>query len=322
MKKVIFDTDPGIDDAMALALIQASPTLDLIGMTTVFGNSDVETTTRNARYLAARFGIEVPIFKGAGEPIVGDRHASPVHIHGHNGLGDTELAPHALAPLRDELAHQFIIRALRAHPGEITLIPVAPLTNLALALKAAPDIAGLAREVIIMGGAFGWGPRRGNVSPVAEANIYNDPHAADMVMTASWPVTVVGLDVTSRCVLSNEAAASLAARAGDLGRFLHDISRDYAAIYRRFQGIDGCCLHDVAAVACAIDPTLFTTERGPIRVATEGIALGQTILRPELQTFPPGPWDGLPSQNACRGVDAPAVTAMLIDAVMALGAKA
>jgi purine nucleosidase len=315
MQKVLFDTDPGIDDAMALALIHASPALDLIGMTTVFGNADVETTTANARYLAGRLGVTAPIHKGAASPLVGTRHPSPVHIHGHNGLGDVALSVAPLAPLQDQPAHEFIIDSLRAHPGEITLIAVAPLTNLALALRAAPDIVGLARQVIIMGGAFGWGSRRGNVTPVAEANIFNDAHAADAVMTAGWPVVMVGLDVTASCVLSNADAARLP---GDAGRLLFEISRNYAEIYRRFDGIDGCCLHDVAAVAYIIDPGLFTLERGAIRVATEGVALGQTILRPEGQTFPPGAWDNIPLQHVCREVDAPAVVAMLIEHILAL----
>ncbi len=318
MRKVIFDTDPGIDDAMALALIQASPDLDLIGVTTNFGNADVETTTRNALFLAQQFGVTAPIYRGEDQPMGGVRGDSPVHIHGADGLGDSGRLPAPGGRIEAKSASQFIIDALRAHPGEITLIAVAPLTNLGRALARAPDIAELAKDVIVMGGAFGWGERRGNVTPVAEANIYNDPVAADAVVAASWPVTMIGLDVTSRCVITNDQSAALARDAGAAGQLLHAISRGYAAIYKTFDGIDGCCLHDVAAVAYAIDPSLFKTVSGPMRVVTEGIAVGQTIQRMPGRTFPRGAWSNLPDQRAAREVDSDAVTRMLIDGVMAL----
>jgi inosine-uridine nucleoside N-ribohydrolase len=313
MKKVIFDTDPGIDDAMALALIQASPALELVGITTVFGNAHTETTTRNAFHLAERFGITAPIRRGAARPLVQAEGAPPEHIHGRNGLGDVELpdTPFALDP---EPAHRFIIRMLKAHPGEITLIAVAPLTNLALALQEAPEVAGLAKEVVIMGGAFGWGYRRGNVSPVAEANIFNDPHAADIVTTAAWPITLIGLDVTMRCILTDTLAAGMA-KASEAGEFLYRVSRVYSDIYRKMDGIDGCCLHDVAAVAYAIDAGLFTLARGPVRVATEGVATGQTIQKPDGQSFPPGPWDGLPSQSAAKDCDTAGVVRTFLEAL-------
>jgi len=314
MKKVIFDTDPGIDDAMALALIQASPALELVGITTVFGNAYVETTTRNAFHLAERFGVTAPIRRGADKPIAQAILPPPGHIHGANGLGDVDLPDTPRPPLDPEPAHRFIIRMLRAHPGEITLIAVAPLTNLALALQEAPDIVGLAKEVVIMGGAFGWGPRRGNVTPVAEANIFNDPHAADIVVTAAWPVVMIGLDVTARCILTDVLAAEMAGKSV-AGAFLYRISRAYSAIYRQAEAIEGCCLHDLAAVAYAIDPSLFTLARGPIRVVADGLAAGQTIQRPEEMGFPPSPWDGLPSQSIARDCDTDRVVRAFLDAL-------
>jgi inosine-uridine nucleoside N-ribohydrolase len=317
--KILFDTDPGIDDAMALLFIAARPNLELLGITTVFGNADIETTTRNALYLTRRFGIAAPVLRGAAAPIAGERRPAPVHVHGHDGLGDL-LDLGTLAPPDAEPAHRFLIRTIRAHPGEVTLVAIGPLTNLALALDEAPDIAGLVRRVVVMGGAFGWGGgRRGNVSPVAEANMLNDPVAADRVLTGGWPVTLVGLDVTTRCILTDVAAAELGARGGEAGAFLNAISRGYAAIYRTYDGLDGCCLHDVAAVACAIDPGLFTMSCGPIRVVTEGIAAGQTIQKPEAQSFPPGAWDDCPVQSACRDVDADGVAALFLSALTCSG---
>jgi inosine-uridine nucleoside N-ribohydrolase len=312
MKKIIFDTDPGIDDAMALLLIQASPELELVGITTVFGNADIETTTRNAHYLAERFGVAAPIRQGAGAPLHQPPTAPPHHIHGVNGLGDIDLSDYQAPAVDAEPAHRFLIRMLRRHPGEITIVAVAPLTNLALALQEAPDIAGLAKEVVIMGGAFGWGRRRGNASPVAEANIHNDPHAADLVCTAAWPVVMIGLDVTSDCVLTNALAEEMAGRS-DHGELLWRISRPYAEIYRRMDGLDGCCLHDVAAVAYAISPELFTLSRGPIRVALDGVAAGQTIQRSDGLHFPPGLWDGHPPQRAAKAVDEAAVVRLFLE---------
>lgn len=319
MTKLIFDTDPGIDDAMALLLIDASPTLDLVGITTVFGNAHVDITTRNAHYLCDRFGIAAPVRRGAEAPLASPRRPSPAHVHGENGLGDVDLTGFAAPAPDGEDAADFIIRMARTHPGEVSLVAVAPLTNLALALQRAPDLPDLIAEVVLMGGAFGHGPRRGNVSPVAEANIANDPEAADLVFTAGWPVTAVGLDVTMQCVLRDASAAHLAAEGGDAGAFLHAISRGYADMYRRHDGVDGCAMHDAAAVLRLSDPDLFETVSGPIRVATEGIARGQTIQRPLDQSFPPGAWDGFPAQRVCSAVVPGAVERIFMDRLLARG---
>ena len=308
-RKVIFDTDPGIDDACALALVAASPALELVGITSVFGNAPVGTTTRNALYLRRRYGLAAPVARGAARPLACPPRDFPAFIHGENGLGDFPLPglaetgqdpadrPHAL-----DAAH-FIVEQLRAAPGEITLIAVGPLTNLAMALDIDPGITSLAAELVVMGGAFGTAGRPGNVSPVAEANIYNDPHAADRVLTAPWPVRLVGLDVTTLCVMSGAYMAALRDRAPGIGGFLYDITRFYEGLYRSRDGIDGINAHDALAVARAIDPTLFTERRGPVRAVTEGIAIGQTIQRVEDIRYPPGPLDNLPAQSICLTAD-------------------
>jgi len=300
---LIVDTDPGIDDAMALLYLRACPSVAIAAVTTVFGNACVAVTTRNACYLASRFSIDAPIFAGACAPIQGGRTDFPTHVHGENGLGGAVI-PQTLARVPAAgAAHERIVELIRGAPHEVTVLTLGPMTNLALALRHDPGIARLVRRVVVMGGAFGWGERRGNVSPVAEANVHSDPHAADEVFAASWPVTVVGLDVTMRCVLSMEAARALAENGGEAGRFLWDISRDYEAMYFKYDGIRGCCLYDVAAAICVVEPQLFTTVSGPIRVVTEGIAIGQTIQRPPGLQFPPGAWDGAPPHEACREVD-------------------
>jgi inosine-uridine nucleoside N-ribohydrolase len=185
----------------------------------------------------------------------------------------------------------------------VSILALGPLTNLALALRLDPGIATLVPQVVVMGGAFGWYGRRGNVSPVAEANVRNDPHAADEVLAAPWPVTMVGLDVTSRCVFTTEDARRLAAEGGEAGQFLWDISRDYEALYKEHDKLDGCCLHDVAAAICLLEPGIFSTNRGPIRVVTEGIAIGQTIQPASGLSFPASAWDRVPPQQACNEVN-------------------
>ncbi|SCB39180.1 nucleoside hydrolase [Rhizobium hainanense] len=300
---VILDTDPGIDDAMALLFLGGQPNIRLLAITSIFGNAEIDVTTRNALYLSQRFGIDAPVYRGAAMPLSIARHPSPRHVHGDDGLGGIDAVGDFTGEAAPGEASERMIELIRANPGKVTILALAPLTNLALALVREPEIAHQVKEVVIMGGAFGWAGKRGNVSPVAEANIFNDPHAADFVFNAVWPVTAIGLDVTSQCVLTSKQAAELADRGGEAGKFLWEISRGYEDVYRRSQGVDGCCLHDVAAAAWLTHPTLFRTQTGPIRVLTEGIAIGQTIQKPDDQVFGASAWDGLPSQSVCVAVD-------------------
>ncbi len=267
----MLDTDPGVDDALALLYLLARPDLRLLAITTVFGNADVETTTRNALWLRATLGLDVPVHRGADAPLARPRGCSPVHVHGENGLGDIDLSGPALPAADPGPAHEAIIDLVRAHPGQVTIAAIGPLTNLALALRAAPDITGLVAEVVIMGGAFA----RGNVTPFAEANIHNDPEAAAEVLAASWPVTLVPLDATLPCVLTDAAARKMA-QASATGRFVHDVTRGYAATYARHEGLDGCVLHDVAALVRLTRPELFEVRSAPVSVTLDGERLGQT----------------------------------------------
>ena len=175
--KVIFDTDPGIDDAMALLYLSKLPEIELLGITTVVGNADLETTTRNALFLRQKFGLSAPVVRGAAETLDGVDKAEPVIVHGLNGLGEIDIPAVDDSGLQAGDASQFIIETVRAHPGEVTIIAVGRMTNLALALRADPEVAALTRQVVIMGGAFGYEGRSGNVTPVAEANIHGDPVA-------------------------------------------------------------------------------------------------------------------------------------------------
>ena len=312
---VIFDTDPGIDDAMALLFLHLSPAVELAGITTVLGNATVETTTRNALFLKERFGLSAPVAKGAGAPLVGRAGDPPTFVHGHNGLGDIPL-PETIGALADPRpAHRFIIDTVRAQPGAIDIVAVGRLTNLALALREDPEVVTLVRSVVIMGGAFGYHGHLGNITPAAEANIHGDPLAADEVFAAAWPIIAVGLDVTQETIMSTEYLRSLGEEAGEIGRFIWDISRHYEDFYRS-TGLEGICVHDASAAACLLAPELFEMRAGAIRVVQEGIALGQTIQKPDWRRFRPNIWDGRPSHQICTHVNSPALLALYRDTIL------
>jgi inosine-uridine nucleoside N-ribohydrolase len=305
--KVIYDTDPGVDDAMALLLLARHPRIELIGVTTVFGNATIDTTTRNALYLKQAFGFSAPVARGAAKPINAPVAAAPVtFVHGDNGLGDIPL-PAVTARADPRPAARLIAELVRANPGAVTIIAVGRMTNLALAIAADPGIVPLVKALVVMGGAFGRNGHTGNVTPVAEANIIGDATAADVVFGADWPLTIVGLDVTQQTVMSDAYMRALAAEAGRDGQFLFEVSRFYADFYTSTgQTSDGFYVHDSSAVAYALHPELFTLERGPVRVIREGIAEGQTILRPEKRFDHARDWDGRPAVNVCVGVDSAA----------------
>ncbi len=305
---VLFDTDPGIDDAMALLMLARDPRAELVGITTVFGNAAVETTTANALALCERFGIAAPVARGAAQALAGAPREFPHWVHGHDGLGDVGL-PRARSRRVDAVpAADFIAATARRHAGTLTIVAVGPLTNLALALQADPQLVDRVERVVVMGGAFGTRGHGGNVSPVAEANIANDPHAADLVFNAPWPVTIVGLDVTHEVLFSTEYLDALGREGGEEGAFVRDITRFYERFYASRTG-GGIYSHDASAVACALDPSAFTLRRGVVRVVPDGIAAGQTIQSISGSVFPAAAWQGRPEQTVCVDVDAPRLRA-------------
>lgn len=207
-------------------------------------------------------------------------------------------------------AAQFIVDTVNARPGEVTLVAVGPLGNLAAALQLDPGLIDRVKRVVIMGGSIREG---GNVSPVAEANMFNDPDAAARVLTAGWPLTLVGLDVTHRCVLTDAHMARIEAGQGALGRVLAGSFAFYRDFYREALGIDGCCPHDSCALAWLLRPELFTTARGHLTVATEGVAEGQTLFAPEGRAFIEERWSRTSLAEVCLGVDGAAVSDWIAD---------
>lgn len=305
MHKMIIDTDPGIDDAMAILTAIAHPEIELLGLTTTFGNVSVECATQNALTLLEMAGLDVPVAQGVAIPEQQEPAPFPDFIHGADGFGNVNLP----APTRQALdkdAADFIIEMIMTHPHEISLVAIGPLGNLALALKREPRIADTVKQVVIMGGSIAEG---GNVSPVAEANIFSDPHAADTVLTADWPLVMVGLDVTHQVLLSRSLFADIAEKNQKVGAFMQQAVTFYMNFYQQQRGAsDGCYGHDVSAVAYVIDPALFETIEGALRVATDGIAVGQTIMRRNhSRQYPVTAWDNLPLQKACMQVDSAGV---------------
>ena len=207
-RRVIFDTDPGVDDAMALFFLLCSPELQLDAVTTVFCNVDTEQTTRNALILLDVAGRpDVPVARGADRPLLRERRTGGSRVHGDNGLGGAALSPPSREAWRRRAAELIVERVLDA-PGDVTLIAVGPLTNLALAVRLEPTIADAVREVVVMGGAV---TVPGNTTPLAEANVANDPEAARIVFHAGWPLTLVSLDVTLRVIRTPEEVEEIRA---------------------------------------------------------------------------------------------------------------
>ncbi|OWQ90746.1 hypothetical protein CDN99_11255 [Roseateles aquatilis] len=309
---VIFDTDPGIDDALALALLACHPRFELLAVTAVFGNGPVDITTRNARGLTALFGRDIPVAAGAPGPLRDERRrADAAHVHGDDGLGGLSASlPAPTRPLDARPSDQLICDLVNERPGEITLVAVGPFTNLALALRRDPTIAAKVKQVVVMGGAFGLRGHAGNVTPVAEANIMADPEAADQVFTAPWPVTIVGLDVTQEAIMRESELAKLRGRGQGAGDLLWLATRHYQQFYDARDGIGGIYAHDASAAAILLVPDAFTLRAGPVRVVLEGIATGQTIQDWRGEHGSQTPWSGHPAQQVCVEVDAARVLAL------------
>jgi uridine nucleosidase len=315
-KKIIIDTDPGVDDSMAILFAFQSPELEVVGLTTIFGNVYTDLATQNALRLVEFVGRpDVPVAHGSELPLVVPIEYVADFVHGRDGLGNTHPAP-AQGQAIAQPAAQFIAETVMAHPGEITLVPVGPLTNIALALALEPRLAENVAEVVIMGGAA---LVNGNVTPAAEANIIHDPHAADVVFRAGWPVTMVGLDVTMKTIMTEAYLVSLRDSGSKIGRFIYDISRFYQEFHMKAYGLTGIHTHDPSAIAYVIDPSLFKTLRGPVRVIAEGMAIGQTLMDRRQQWQGQHAWSGVPAANVCVDVDSERLLALYKSRVTAVG---
>jgi inosine-uridine nucleoside N-ribohydrolase len=318
--KVIYDTDPGVDDAMALYFALAHPEINVVGITTTFGNVTVEQAAINALYLTAIANRTIPVTQGVKTPWCKAPEAPPDFIHGGDGLGNLPSRLTTSNVVDPRTSAQFIVDMARAHPGEIILVAVGPLGNLATALKLEPQLPSLLKEVIIMGGTI---MEPGNVSPVAEANIWNDPHAADIVFTAGWKLSMIGLDVTHRVVTTLSLFKKFAdhhrhVATDTLHHAVEFYSTFYSGLHKHIAQTPGCFAHDLLAFIYLVSPELFTVESGCIRVATEGLPQGQTMMnRRSYIDYPHVGWGKeQPQTHVCMEVNAEGCLALFESTMM------
>ncbi|NLU68622.1 nucleoside hydrolase [Streptomyces sp. HNM0574] len=273
-RKIILDCDPGHDDAIAMLLAHGNPDVELVAVTTVVGNQTLEKVTRNALSVARIAGITgVPFAAGCPRPLVRTVETAP-DIHGESGL-DGPVLPEPTLELDGRHAVDLIIDTVMAHePGEITLVPTAGLTNIALAVRKEPRIAERVREVVLMGGGF----HQGNWSPVAEFNIVIDPEAAHIVFNAGWNVTMVGLDLTHQALATEDVTKRIAALNTAPAGFVNELLDFFGEMYLQAQGFEAPPVHDPCAVAYVIDPDVMTVRKAPVDIELgNGLALGMTV---------------------------------------------
>jgi purine nucleosidase len=256
--RVHFDCDTGIDDALALAHLLSRPTVDLVSISTVSGNTtSAQAATNTLDLLALARRDDIPVAVGASGSLVGDYRGGAPHVHGGNGIGDIDL-PRAQATVATISGPSQIVRAAREHPGELELIAVGPLTNLAHALDLDADLPSLVKQVTIMGGAV-WVP--GNVTQHAEANIANDPEAAHAVFAAGWSITLVPLDVTLQHSIGVDEQGALAERGTAFHTALANMLDTYLDFYQRFYGERRAALHDPLASMIAVGDSIPASLR-------------------------------------------------------------
>jgi uridine nucleosidase len=276
MKKIWIDTDPGVDDTLAIAMLLEAPEIEIIGVSTIFGNVTVDLTTRNAKLLLEAAGMEnIPLARGASYPLCVPLDTSPF-VHGENGLGNMPL-PEPVMAEQTVSAPQAIIDAIKANPHEITLFPIGPLTNIAMAYLLDPNIATLVKKVVIMGGAVHC---PGNITPAAEANFFHDPHAAQITIAAGWPIALAGLDVCNQAMVPNDMMKRICAASKPLAPFISGALPFYQDFLKTFGIYDRVDFPDTLAAAYLLQPDLFTIERTPIFVETEGSCMGQSLPVP------------------------------------------
>jgi purine nucleosidase len=304
-RRIIVDCDPGHDDALAIMLAHGSPAVELLAITTVAGNQTLDKTTLNARRVCTAAGIRgVPIAAGCERPLLREL-VTGGDVHGVSGLDGVDW-PEPQVPVEPAHAVDLIVDLVMAAPGEVTLVAIGPLTNLALALRRQPRIASAVREVVLMGGSF----TRGNVTPAAEFNIFVDPEAAAVVFEAGWPLTMVGLDLTHQALVTPEVMERIAAIGSPLAGTVTELMRFYA----RHSGSAGPPLHDPCAVARIIDPDLVGCRDAFVAVETQGTwSRGMTVVDFAGRLGHP------PNAAVATTLDVPAFWDLVLEALAQLG---
>lgn len=273
-RRVLLDTDPGIDDALAILLALASPEIELAALSVVHGNCSLSAAVRNAlAVLALGAGGHIPVAVGCDRPLLRQPYMA-LEIHGDAGLGYARLPAAPFSPVAEH-AVDLLIREILSAPGAVTLCAVGPLTNVALAIRKEPRIVDHVQQLIFMGGAF---RADGNATPLAEFNVYADPHAAQIVFESRMPIIVMPWDITKDVRISRADVDRLRARGGPIPQFVAEATQFYMDVHFTHFGYEGCAVNDPAALALAWMPEL--AELTPIAVAVETgseLTMGKTI---------------------------------------------
>jgi len=270
---IIIDTDPGVDDSLTFLLALASPEVKLEALTTTQGNVTVDKGTRNALAVLELAGMsQIPVARGSEFPLVQPLLASDL-VHGKSGIGNAKLPEPKNKPLGQH-AVDFLIEKVLAEPGQISIFPIGPLTNIAMAVRKEPRFTKSVKELVIMGGAIQEG---GNITPLAEFNIYADPHAAHIVFHSGIPITLIPLDATHKCILTQQHVDQLLEIKSPISRFIHDSVEDYMR-FSFERGQKGCALHDPLTLAAVIAPELLTFKKYFVDVdISGGVSMGNTF---------------------------------------------
>ncbi|KAG2320238.1 hypothetical protein Bca4012_053461 [Brassica carinata] len=314
-KKIIIDTDPGIDDAMAIFVALKSPEVDVIGLTTIYGNVYTTLATRNALHLLEVAGrTDIPVAEGTHKTILnGTKLRVADFVHGKDGLGNQNFPPPNGKPI-EKSAPEFLVEQAKLHPGEITVVALGPLTNIALAVQLDPEFSKNVGQIVLLGGSFAV---NGNVNPASEANIFGDPEAADIVFTCGADIIAVGINVTHQVVMTADDRDKLASSNGKLAQYLCKILGLYYSYHLDSYEIKGVYLHDPTTIIAAFLPSLFTYTEGVVRVQTDGITRGLTLLYNNQKRFEEETeWSDKPSVKVAVTVDAPAVLKLIMDRLM------
>ncbi|KAG0589938.1 hypothetical protein KC19_1G058200 [Ceratodon purpureus] len=344
-RKVIIDTDPGIeliagghravpsgrvspgfgfgeasgnldlgawccaDDMMAIFMAFQAPEVEVIGLTTIFGNVDTDLATINALHLCEMAGFpEVPVAEGPSQPLKRVKPRIAYFVHGSDGLGETNQAKPKGQKL-PKSAPDFLIEKVAEFPGEVTVVALGPLTNIALAIEKDPNFAKNVGQLVVLGGSFN---ASGNVNPAAEANIFGDPEAADVVFTAGLNTLTIGINLTTQVIFNEQDLCEIRDSGGKYGQYIFDCCRFYHDWHLASDHFDGIYLHDPTCMAALLDPTLFTFKKGAVRVETEGLCVGHTLLDMGLKNWVGNnPWIGVPPIDVGITVDADGVRTLV-----------
>ncbi|KAM3288264.1 uridine nucleosidase 1 [Capsicum chacoense] len=313
-EKIIIDTDPGIDDSMAILMAFQTPEVEIVGLTTIFGNATTKNATRNALILCETAGYpDTPVAEGSleslkrGEPHVAD------FVHGSDGLGNLCL-PFPNTKKIEKSASEFLVDKVSEYPGEVTVLALGPLTNLALAVKRDSNFTSKVKRVVILGGSFF---ALGNVNPAAEANIYGDPEAADIVFTSGANIDVVGVNITTQVKMTDADLDELRQSEGKHAKLLCNMCKFYRDFHVKSDGVYGVFPHDPVTFMALIRPDLFTYKKGVVRVETQGICVGHALMDLGLKKWnTSNPWTGYPPVSVAWTVNMDEVLSIIKKTLM------